>query len=232
MEKKMENQTQATEHDTKCHSNDERDRRMQAQHSGGVWGDYVHSRGTRYETSRLSNFRVTCDLQRQAMESITKWIEDAESQFKAGRGVVLYGPCGTGKDHLITGMLHEAIKQRVFKFASNDKVKWEQGPRMFSIFRDAIGSHESETASRQPFVRSKLLILSDVCQSGHVLTDFQRQTLYDVVDRRYSFMRPTWVTTNAATRTELEKMLGADIADRLLHGSLTICCNWTSGRKP
>ena len=119
----------------------------------------------------------------------------------------------------------------MFRCEAAHGVKWIQGPKLFAKFRDAMSDAETESRTRRPFSAARLLLISDVCRAGCQLTDYQRSALYDVIDSRYSNRRPTWITTNAANRDELETMLGDDIADRLLDGALVVPCIWDSFRR-
>ncbi len=196
-----------------------------------MFDDYIKQRGPRYRNCRLNNFESTCQEQFEALEKLRCWSLKIASHFKSGQGVILFGPIGSGKDHLITGLIVEAIKAGVFARDTQQRIRWTQGPRLFSMIRDSMGDGERESLARQSFMSARLLVLSDVCQSGQLLSDFQRTALYDIIDRRYSFCRSTWITTNAATREELETMIGHDLADRLLHGALVVRCAWPSFRR-
>lgn len=173
----------------------------------------------------------------EAIERIKDWLLNARKHFDAGRGVILFGPAGTGKDHLLTAMLVEAIKAGCFPRPECDakpekQVVWANGPDWISANRDVVRTNELERDAKAKYVKARLLLLSDVCQSGQVLKDYQRQTLYSILDYRYSHCKPTWVSTNAANRAELSEMLGGDVADRLLGDSLVVPCVWESYRKP
>lgn len=207
------------------------DAKQASRYKTEVFDDYIKQRGTRYRDCRLSNFKTTCQEQFEALEKMRDWSMEIASHFKFGQGVILFGPVGGGKDHLMTGLIVEAIKAGVFERDTQQRIRWSQGPRLFSMMRDSMGDGERESLARQPFTSARLLVLSDVCQSGQLLSDFQRTALYDIIDRRYSFCRSTWITTNAATREELETMIGDDLADRLLHGALVVRCGWPSFRR-
>lgn len=208
------------------------ERRQETEYRKRTFDQFIWQRGTRYRDCRLGNYRVTNEDQRAVLRRLADWAVDLPQHFDDGSGLVLFGPCGTGKDHLITGMVVEALKAGAFRQSAEHRIKWENGPTLFSKMRDAMGTEESEKQARGPYTAARLLILSDVCQAGHVLTDFQRQCLYDIGDRRYSNRRPTWITTNAASRDELETMIGEDLAERFLHDALVVSCAWKSYRRP
>jgi hypothetical protein len=55
--------------------------------------------------------------------------------------------------------------------------------------------------------------------------------LFRVVDARYRQCKPTWITVNAVGRTELDRRMGAQTADRITDGAVALFCNWPSYRK-
>ncbi|MBX3416740.1 MAG: ATP-binding protein [Pirellulaceae bacterium] len=202
-----------------------------------IFDSYLSQRGKRYRDCRLANFKKLTKAHLDAVEKIKNWLADVQKHFDAGRGVILFGPAGTGKDHLITAVLVEAIKSGCFpcpeyEATPKNEVVWANGPTLFSEMRDAIGSDEREADAKAKYVGARLAMFSDICQSGNKLTDHQRQTFYSILDKRYSRCKPTWFSTNAANRGELSEMLGGDVADRLLGDSLVVPCVWESYRKP
>ena len=64
---------------------------------------------------------------------------------------MLYGPCGTGKDHLLIGLAKEAI----IRFGT--PIRWANAQEVFQSFRDAISAHVSESE----IVATRLLPHSD-----------------------------------------------------------------------
>ena len=52
-----------------------------------------------------------------------------------------------------------------------------------------------------------------------------------VLDGRYRFMRPTWLSMNIASREEAAAKLGAPTIDRLAEGAVACFCNWPSYRR-
>jgi len=197
-----------------------------------LFASYIKQRGSRYRDCRLQNFRLDTKEQFDAMERIKNWMEGIVEHVAKGRSVIMSGNVGSGKDHLITGMVHESIKSCAFRRSREDTIVWTHGPRMFSASRDAIADAETEKASRRPYTAARLLIISDVVQAGHSLTEHQRTVLYDIIDHRYSHCRPTWLTTNASDRKSLVAAIGADVTDRLMDSAFLVTCSGNSARRP
>lgn len=111
-------------------------------------------------------------------------------------------------------------------------VAWRSGPELYGSFRDAIGQDEPESAVVARLIFPTILILSDPLPPKGVLTDYQAQTLYRVIDGRYRECRRSWVSLNMADGSEADDRLGAALVDRLREGAVIVHCNWPSYRRP
>ena len=66
--------------------------------------------GRRYWDCRLDNFRLhggekETARQRAALNSLQLYADDLETNLRDGNGLVLFGPTGTGKDHLLAALI-------------------------------------------------------------------------------------------------------------------------------
>lgn len=191
----------------------------------GVWKSLAAQVGSRYAECRLSNFETATDDQRAIVEGVRRYAAEPWKRVEAGAGLMLIGPKGTGKDHLMVATAREFIKSGV-------DVAWRSGEELWGELRDLI---DSETKTESDWLRRlthpKVLAISDPMHNGgKSLSDHQSNMLFRVIDRRYRDKRPTWVTLNVDDREEADRVLGAPIADRLV-GSCVICvCRWDSYR--
>jgi len=195
-----------------------------------IWDAYIQARGKRYSKCRLDTFEATQQNQVAAMDSVLRYKADLKNNLADGRNLILYGPSGTGKDHLITGMVHEAIRT-IEKPDGCERVEWTDGPALFASVRAEIGS-DSDRDIVKELSKCWLLVLSDLVPPAAKLTDFQSDTVYRLIDYRYSRMLPTFASINVRNRQELDAGLGAAVADRLIDNAAAISCNWPSYRKP
>jgi len=138
--------------------------------------------------------------------------------------VLLFGPKGTGKDHLLTALVRLAG-------AGDLGVEWRNGLDLFGEWRSLVGGEESERDAIAPLVGCDVLALSDPLPPSGQLSEWQQQMLARVIDGRYRKLAPTWVTLNVTSGEEAESRLGPLIADRLRDGALALFCNWPSYRK-
>jgi len=188
------------------------------------WRTLVGQFGRRYEQARLSNFEATCEQQLTVVRQLTEFVAGIGEAITAGRNVVLYGPRGTGKDHLLVALLRAAI-------GSGHTVAWRDGQTLYSECRDAIGREDSEAKFFGQFTGPNVFAISDPTPPiGDVKSDWQLATLFRIVDRRYRDLKPTWVTINATNAEEAMRRIAPNIIDRLTHGALVLKCNWQSYR--
>lgn len=188
----------------------ERLRRVEGLH------DFLTSQlGARYRNCSFSNFECLNDGQRRVVARLQA--VDLKSS------IVLAGPCGTGKDHLLSALARRACDAGLVVVARN-------GAEVFADIRASIANNQPEDSVVEPLVNADVFVLSDVSQAGIALTPFQLQTLYRIVDYRYREMKPNWISTNCETREQLADNVGHAIADRLFHGAMIQKCAWDSYR--
>jgi len=191
----------------------------------GHWHDLINERGKRYDECRLSTYEITNPKQQEVVDKLTSYCKNMAGQVREGRGIVLFGPAGTGKDHLMMALARVAI--------INDLgVGWENGMDFFATVRDSFGRDDGETEAEliRYLTRPEILILSDPLPPAGKLTEFQTNVLFRAIDYRYSRCQPTWVTLNCSGRKEADERMGCQNMDRLIHGSLKLFCDWESYR--
>lgn len=181
-------------------------------------------RGERYRNCTLGNYQITCKEQAETVKRLHEYVLDFGNMISDGVNIVLLGPSGTGKDHLVASMFDPAIDFGL-------TILWTSGVRLFARFRDAIDSSKNETRLISEYTRPDVLVLSDPTPISSGLTDYQRSVLYAIVDERYSAKNPIWATINAAGPNEAALALGIQTVDRLRDGAVSIACNWPSFRK-
>lgn len=199
----------------------ERKRAEYAKHDR--WRGLVRDRGERYAECRLANFEQATDAQKRAVAALADYCRDITDRLANCEGLILFGPKGTGKDHLAMAVARQAV------FAGK-YVLWQNGMDLFGDVRDSFDEATSERSLVNRLVAPDVLYLSDPLPPMGRLTDFQAGMLFRVIDGRYSRGRPCWVTVNVSSGSELDERMGSQVGDRLRHGALAIFCDWPSYR--
>lgn len=184
----------------------------------------VSKLGRRYADATLGGFQVDHDAQRRTLDRVRGYAEAITSHVSEGHGLVLFGPPGTGKDHLAVGVLRRAI-------GAGFTCEAIDGQGLFQQSRDAIGSERLESEWLKPYLAADVLLISDPLPPLGSTTGHQLSVLWRIIDGRYRDRRPTIVTANVATRTELESRLAPNIVDRLIDGALVLPCYWPTYRR-
>lgn len=179
----------------------------------------IQARGERYATCNLSNFKCDSESQEKAVETLRGYCEKVAENAEAGIGLFLFGPCGTGKDHLAMGVA------RAFIAATSQGVSWASGAMLFEQLRDSFDGKKSEGEVMAPHVKAPLLWISDPLPVRGDLTPYQAEALYRLVDARYNARKPIIVTANLEPGTA-DATLGPAIARRLRESTVRIHCNW------
>jgi DNA replication protein DnaC len=163
------------------------------------------------------------NLQQAVLSLLQSFVDDLPAVVRGGSGLFLYGPVGTGKDHLLAAAMLEAV-------AHGFAVAWTNGLDIFANARDAISEDTGEAKIFERLTVPTVLAISDPVPPVGDVTAFQRSLLLRVIDHRYRSGKATWVTMNVADRAEAERRLGVQLIDRLTDGALCLVCNWPSFR--
>ena len=188
------------------------------------WSRLTKAIGERYSGCRLDNFEVTTDAQKSVVGSLMRFSEELEGNIKSGRGIVLYGPPGVGKDHLLVGMSHETVKIGL-------TVKWCNGMDLFAERRDYIQRQLAEKDLLREYERPDVLVISDPVPPWGELREGQSEFLFRLIDWRYRRLKPIFVSANFANSDDAKSRIGSQVLDRLKHGSLCCHCKWESYRQ-
>jgi DNA replication protein DnaC len=196
-------------------------------HSPTHWIDQAI--GERYRDCRISNFRIWNSDQQKAVNRCVDYVENFPSYASEGRGLLFFGPVGTGKDHLAISVLRE-ICRRVGRQGYGS---YRDGRELLNRIRDGRSWDADEKSSAVIKATSEypLLCVSDPLPTIGELDERDQQAIREIINRRYRENLPTIATINASGRNELLKRLGSAAADRLLEQSVNVLCNWESYRE-
>lgn len=183
--------------------------------------------GARYAECTLDNFRSHGSDGERSMQTRAVGKLRSVASWSDQPNVVLYGPVGTGKDHLLIATLKLAVE-------AGKTVKWINGMEFFGEMRDRIGRGQPEAEFLRMLCEPDVLGISDPIPPWGDLSDFQASFLFRLIDRRYRNNKPIWITANfkaTDSGTDAGDRMPSQIVDRLKHGAVVIHCNWQSYRK-
>lgn len=204
----------------------ERKEQERAQARARQWQERLGHSGIplRFHDRTLSGYQAQSDAQQAALDFAKEYALDFEQVQKTGRGAVFVGRPGTGKTHLAVGIGLYAMR----KFHA--RVLFITVQRAIRSVKDtwAKGAQQSESEAIDALVEPDLLILDEVgVQFG---SEFERNTLFDVLNERYELRKPTIFLSNLAS-DELADFLGERVMDRLREdGGRVIPFAWDSYR--
>lgn len=144
-----------------------------------------------------------------AYEDFTLARYDNEKAIRACDGfpecnLYIYGPAGTGKTHLATGVARQFPAASVLK-----------PQRIYRIIRgNGRQSADQEQASINRLVRQPILVIDDLGVDKR--TDYSVSTLYEIIDGRIMAKKRGLIVTSNLSLDALAERLGDDrIASRL-----------------
>lgn len=195
------------------------------------WNAFIRRRGLAYKHCRLARFERHGDAndktrQNAAFEKLMRYGKTLPNRVKRGQGIVLVGPSGTGKDFSLTALARHAILNHGFTVEHID------GAAFFSRMRDRITEELTEAGVMRPLIAVDILYVSDPVPASGALSDYQKDRLFDLIDKRRARGKPTWVSCNFAGSDEADSVLSPQLAGRMRDNALVLGFAWPTYRKP
>jgi len=164
----------------------------------------------RYRHCTLDTFKAGAPTLKIARTRVQEFVDLWPATDEA-RGLLMMGPCGSGKTHLAVAALVEVISSG------------KPGRLLFSNFQDLIQEIQasfdndqvpSKSELLRPLLEVDLLVLDEL--GSQKPTTFVQDILYYVINTRYNEERTTIFTTNYTdTADAKEESLGQRIGVRL-----------------
>jgi DNA replication protein DnaC len=173
----------------------------------------------RFAACEFDNYEVETEKQHRVLEACQAYAAEFKGNLAAGRGLIMLGNPGTGKNHLITAIC-KALRAQRFTVL---RVK-------ASEFLDAYWAKEFGERDEwlKSLARVQLLVLDEVGRSSK--TDNAQNAFFRLIDARYEAMRPTVVLSNLDRQGAIE-VLGDAAYDRLTEaGAQRLTFDWQSRR--
>jgi DNA replication protein DnaC len=204
----------------------ERESQERIRHRRKLLAEFLVSVGNLHSSCRLANYECRSPQQKKVFEAVSEYADTMPERLDNREGIVLFGPVGTGKDHLAVALGGRAVEKY------GHRVRWLNGQDWFGQVRDAIDGDLAERTLMAEISLPDILILSDPVPPIGNLTQHQATMLYRLFEARDARGRVTWVTINVMDDKEADERLGVPTWDRICDRSWKMFCNWKSHRKP
>lgn len=134
----------------------------------------------RFRESTFENLIVTPENAR-AIRIAHNYVENFEDMYRVQKGLLLYGPTGTGKTY-IADCIANALMAKGIPVLVTSIIALTRG----------MGEHLPKVLQRMN--SAHLLILDDF--GAERFTDFKSEQIFDLIDTRYGSKKPMIITTN------------------------------------
>lgn len=159
----------------------------------------------RFARKDFDNYNATTTGQKKALAECRNYIANLQQKTGAGSCLVLIGPPGVGKTHLLAATTRAAIH-------SLCDSRYSTMTGFLAAVKGSWAWHGAELGG--DFTSPRLLVLDElwIPQTGR-----DRETLLALLDARYLEGKPTLIGSNL-TWPEMQKEVGMRFCDRLLEG--------------
>jgi len=159
--------------------------------------------GKRFAARRFETFNVT-PATKQAYEACVSFCDNFTEDSK---GIRLVGSYGCGKTHLTAAIIHRLAEQGIGGV-------FVVVPELLRAIRKGYNSPDEDADKLVQLTEdAPLLALDDL--GAEKPSEWVREQLYVIINRRYENMLPTIVTTNCSTQ-ELVDRIGQRTVSRLI----------------
>ena len=142
----------------------------------------------------LQDYGPKTEAQRKALAACQQALAEYP---RVSHGIILLGPTGTGKTHLLAGLIHAMIEKEfsrghLFRSDLLKLYKWHRVVSLIADYREV--SFRDKRAIRNTARTVKFLVLDDLATENS--KDFALDVLLDILDYRYEESLPTFLTSN------------------------------------
>lgn len=157
----------------------------------------------RYQKVTVKGYNPATPIETKTKDFIAKWIKD---YVIGDMGIVLNGPVGTGKTHLLTAIGMALAKKQIQAFYWNVCDLLDEA-------RDEFKNPEFiETSVIDKACKATVLLLDDL--GAEQATEWSVSMISKIIDERYSKEKTTLITTNL-TMADIKKRYDQRVSSRL-----------------
>lgn len=150
-----------------------------------------------------------------------------KDRLRNGNNVVFTGKPGTGKT-LLSLIVYRELTHAGFRCTYQSSLDF-----LRSLQEKKFASSSAFLNAMESYQRIDFLIMDEVTEGsgkGGLLTDWEKEILFKIINVRYQQQRCTLVISNQ-TRAQVRMRLGEPTHDRLSDKGIALAFNWKSYRK-
>lgn len=178
----------------------------------------------------FTNYEPVCSEKERALSKSLAFSEKGLDIIHQGQGILLQGPVGTGKSHLVVSIIRALLENNIDHFGRpvsenhfiDDPVFEGYYCSMISVvdllntLRESFAADQLKATARQLLHRARcdaIIILDDI--GAEKPSEWVEEQLYALIDLRYRMQRSTFFTTNC-TLKQLEGQIGSRSVSRIM----------------
>lgn len=163
------------------------------------------------------------DNQVRIINTVRKYTSDLINGQNEGSNLVLTGPPGTGKSHMLVAMMNIA--------ASNGLIAcYVSMPHLVRTLHLCVQGETgySVAGALELLKQADVLLIDEI--GRHKATEFNKSFIWDLVDAMHQAQKPIVAATNSSA-AELRQLFDPAAMNRLIdRGSQLLVCDWESYR--
>ncbi len=139
----------------------------------------------RFARATLDNFTNLDDDMKRHLKAMRAWLKTFNPV--SSRGLVLSGPVGLGKTHLLVALTRELVTRGI-------NVRFVDFFQLLSILRDGFGSDRSELSTLEPLIAVDVLAIDEIGKGRN--SEWEKNILDQLIMGRYNRNRTVIASTN------------------------------------
>jgi len=144
---------------------------------------------TKFLARTLGGYRAYSPAQQRSLLRARRFVDEFVPGASGQRALVFCGPPGTGKTHLLSGMLRELAARK------GVRGRYEEFFLLLSDIRDGFSRGLSSREWLEPLRQVDVLAIDEIGKGGKN-RDFEQGILDEILSVRYNAGRPTLLATN------------------------------------